>query len=183
MRIIGGTHAGQRLQPPTSLPVRPTTDMAKEALFNVLQHRFDFEGTTVLDLCAGTGSVTLEIASRGAARVTGVDSHFKCIQYINAMAHKLGLVAVKGVRGDVLRFIAACHDTFDFIFVDPPYEMPLLPDIPRRILDGGLLKPGGWLVLEHATMRRIPAHSCWVETRKYGYSSFSFYQYGQNGSQ
>lgn len=183
MRIIGGSHAGLRLQPPTSLPVRPTTDMAKEALFNVLQHRIDFDGVDVLDLCAGTGNVTFEIASRGAGRITAVDIHFKCIQYINSTARKLDLVSVKGVRADVLKFIASCKDPFDFIFADPPYEMPQLPDIPRRIFDGGLLKPGGWLVLEHATTRKIPAYTQLVETRKYGYSSFSFYQYERNGNQ
>src|SRR5690606_4442043 len=120
MRIIGGSHAGLRLQPPTSLPVRPTTDMAKEALFNVLQHRIDFDGVDVLDLCAGTGNVTFEIASRGAGRITAVDIHFKCIQYINSTARKLDLVSVKGVRADVLKFIASCKDPFDFIFADPP---------------------------------------------------------------
>lgn len=182
MRIIGGSHAGLRLQPPTSLPVRPTTDMAKEALFNVLQHRIDFDGVDVLDLCAGTGNVTFEIASRGAGRITAVDIHFKCIQYINSTARKLDLVSVKGVRADVLKFIASCKDPFDFIFADPPYEMPQLPDIPRRIFDGGLLKPGGWLVLEHATTRKIPAYTQLVETRKYGYSSFSFY-HERNGNQ
>lgn len=157
--------------------------MAKEALFNVLQHRIDFVGMQVLDLCAGTGNVSLEMASRGAARIMAVDIHFKCIQYIQATAKKLGLEAVKGVRADVLKFIASCKDRFDFIFVDPPYELPQLPDIPRRIFDGGLLKPGGWLVLEHATTRKIPTHAYLVETRKYGYSSFSFYHCEQNGSQ
>lgn len=183
MRIIGGSHAGLRLQPPTNLPVRPTTDMAKEALFNILQHRIDFEGMEVLDLCAGTGNVTFEMASRGAARVTAVDIHFKCIQYINATARKFDLAAIKGVRGDVLKFMASCKDTFDFIFVDPPYEMPELPDIPRRIFDRGLLKPGGLLVLEHATTRKIPVHAHLMETRQYGYSSFSFYRYEPEGSQ
>ncbi len=183
MRIIGGSHAGLRLQPPSNLPVRPTTDMAKEALFNVLQHRFDFEGADVLDLCAGTGNVTFEIASRGAARVTAVDIHFKCVQYIIATAKKLELTAVKGFRADVLKFIASCKEGVDFIFVDPPYEMPELPDIPRRIFEGGLLKPGGWLVLEHATTRKIPPHALLVETRKYGYSSFSFYQNEPDGGQ
>ncbi|WP_262248986.1 RsmD family RNA methyltransferase [Parapedobacter soli] len=173
MRIIGGSHAGLRLQPPTSLPVRPTTDMAKEALFNILQHRIDFEGADVLDLCAGTGNVTFEIASRGAGHVTAVDVHFKCIQYIKATARKLDLTAVKGVRADVLKFIASCKGEFDFIFVDPPYEMAELSDIPRRIFDAGLLKHGGWLVLEHATTRKIPPHQNLIEVRKYGYSSFS----------
>lgn len=176
MRIIGGSHAGLRLQPPTNLPVRPTTDMAKEALFNILQHRIDFSGMQVLDLFAGTGNVTLEIASRGATKVVAVDIHFKCIQYVNTTAAKLDLASVKGIRADALKFIASCRDEFDFIFVDPPYELPQLPDIPRRIFDGGLLKPEAWLVLEHASTRKMPAHPNLMDTRKYGYSSFSFYQ-------
>lgn len=151
--------------------------MAKEALFNILQHRIDFAGSHVLDLCAGTGNVTFEIASRGAAHITAVDIHFKCIQYINATAKKLELAAVKGIRADALKFIASRKGQFDFIFVDPPYEMPQLPDFPHRIFNSGLLKPGGWMVLEHAATRNIPLHSGLVETRKYGYSSFSFYQY------
>lgn len=177
MRIIGGRHAGLRLQPPVNLPVRPTTDMGKEALFNTLQNRMDFEGITALDLFAGTGNIAFELASRGAAHVIAVDIHFKCVQYINATAKdKLKLDTVKAVKADALKFIANCRDQFDFIFVDPPYDLAQLPQVPEHIFSQGLLKPDGVLVLEHASTKKIPHHSGLVETRKYGYSSFSFYQ-------
>ncbi|WP_188507555.1 RsmD family RNA methyltransferase [Parapedobacter pyrenivorans] len=177
MRIIGGSNGGLRLYPPTTLPVRPTTDMAKEALFNVLQNRIDFEGMQVLDLFCGTGSIAFELASRGAAGVIAVDIHFKCVQYVNATAKKLEMDVIKSIRADALKFITSCKDEFDFIFVDPPYELPQLPQIPDRIVDHGLLKPGAWLVLEHASTRKMVAHPNLIETRKYGYSSFSFYQF------
>ncbi len=176
MRIIGGQKAGLRLYPPGTLPVRPTTDIAKEALFNVLQNRVDFEGMQVLDLFSGTGNIAFELASRGAARVVAVDIHFKCIQYVNTAAKKLQMDAIKAIRADALKFITSCKDEFDFIFADPPYELPQLPQIPDRIFASGLLKPGAWLVLEHASTRKIAEHANLMETRKYGHSSFSFYQ-------
>src|SRR5690606_24176806 len=142
MRIIGGSRAGLRLHPPAALPVRPTTDMAKEALFNVLQHRMDFEQVKTLDLFSGTGSIALELASRGAASVLAVDIHFKCVQYINATAKNLELTAVRAVKADVLKFISNCQEKFDFIFVDPPYDLPQLPQLPGQILAQGMLKPG-----------------------------------------
>src|SRR5690606_5851858 len=126
MRIIGGSRAGLRLHPPAALPVRPTTDMAKEALFNVLQHRMDFTQIRALDLFSGTGSIAFELASRGAASVTAVDIHFKCVQYINATAKQLELTTIKAIKSDVLKFIPACKEEFDFIFIDPPYELAQL---------------------------------------------------------
>ncbi len=176
MRIIGGSRAGLRLHPPPSLPVRPTTDMAKEALFNVLQHRMDFEQIRALDLFSGTGNIAFELASRGAASVLAIDIHFKCAQYINVTAKKLELAAIKAVKADVLKFISACKEEFDFIFIDPPYDLPQLPQLPERVIARGMLKPGAILVLEHSSIRSIGTHPNLLETRKYGYSSFSFYQ-------
>ena len=176
MRIIGGSHAGLRLHPPANLPVRPTTDMAKEALFNILQNRFDFEGIHALDLFSGTGNIAFELASRGAANVVAVDIHFNCVQYINATAKKMGMEAIKAAKADVLKFIAASKGSVDFIFADPPYDLPQLPQLAGFIFDHGLLKPDGILVLEHPTTRKMEAHPAWIETRKYGYSSFTFYQ-------
>lgn len=176
MRIIGGTRAGLRLHPPAALPVRPTTDMAKEALFNVLQHRVDFEQVKALDLFSGTGGIAFELASRGAASVLAVDIHFKCVQYINTTAGKLDLAVIKAVKADVLKFISSCKEAFDFIFIDPPYDLPQLPQLPERVITQGMLKPGAIMVLEHSSTRSIGTHPNLVETRKYGYSSFSFYQ-------
>lgn len=176
MRIIGGSHAGLRLRPPVNLPVRPTTDMAKEALFNVLQNRIDFEGTYVLDLFSGTGNIAFELVSRGAAKVVAVDIHFKCVQYIKGTAEQLKMTALQAVKADALKFISTCTDKFDFIFADPPYELPQLPQIPDLIFNSGMLNPGGLLVLEHSSIRKIVEHPSLIESRKYGYSSFSFYQ-------
>ena len=177
MRIIGGTRAGLRLTPPRALPVRPTTDMAKEALFNILQNRMDFAGMSVLDLFAGTGNITFEIASRGAAKVLAVDVHFKCVQYVNATARQLKLNSVKAIKADALKFIGGCSDSFDFIFADPPYDLPQLPQLPDRILEQGMLKSNAQLILEHSSTRSIGPHPRLVETRKYGYSTFSFFQF------
>lgn len=176
MRIIGGSHAGLRLHPPATLPVRPTTDRTKEALFNVLQHRVDFERLQVLDLFAGTGSIAFEAASRGAKRVLAVDVHFKCVQYINQTAKNLGIGTLQAVKADALKYIVTAKDTFDFIFADPPYDLPQLPQIPEMIFTRGLLNPGGILVLEHSSVRKLGTHPNLSEIRKYGYSSFSFYQ-------
>lgn len=150
--------------------------MAKEALFNTLQNRMDLTEIHALDLFAGTGNISFELASRGAAHVLAVDAHFKCVQYINSTAGKLTMDAVKAVKADVLKFITSCRETFDFIFADPPYDLAQLPQLPQLIFHYGLLKAGALLVLEHASTRKIAAHPNWVETRKYGYSSFSFYQ-------
>ncbi|WP_257656451.1 16S rRNA (guanine(966)-N(2))-methyltransferase RsmD [Parapedobacter lycopersici] len=176
MRIIGGTHGGLRLHPPTSLPVRPTTDLAKEALFNILQHQLDFTDLHALDLFAGTGNITFELASRGAMDVTAVDIHFKCVQYIAATAKKIQLPGIRAIKADVLRFLVKCEDTFDFIFIDPPYDLPQLPQLPQLVLERNLLREQGLLILEHPSTRQIPAHPALSDTRKYGYSSFSFYK-------
>lgn len=175
MRIIGGSHSGLRLHPPANLPVRPTTDMAKEALFNILQNKINFEGLHTLDLFAGTGNITLELASRGVASVTAVDIHFKCVQYIELTARKIRLQGIRTIKADVLKFLARCGETFDFIFIDPPYDLPQLPQLPEMVFDRQLLRPHGIMVLEHPSTRQIPAHPAMTDMRKYGYSSFSFY--------
>lgn len=175
MRIIGGKHKGLRLRPPSNLPVRPTTDLAKEALFNILQNQLDFEGLSVLDLFAGTGNITFEFASRGAARVLAVDQYGKCAKFVKDTAAELGLASVETVKSDVVRFISNA-DAFDLVFADPPYDWPLLPQLPAMVLQAGLLVPAGMLVVEHPSTRKLAAHPAWRETRKYGSSSFSFYR-------
>lgn len=176
MRIIGGSLAGIRLSPPASLPVRPTTDIAKEALFNILEYRIDWEETVCLDLFCGTGNISFELASRGAKRVDAVDIHFKCIQYVQEIAKKHHLATIKTRKADVFRFIGTAKDKYDFIFADPPYAIGQLPQLPKYVFDAGLLNPGGILVVEHPSTRVLQEHVAFEETRKYGYSSFSFYQ-------
>lgn len=176
MRIIGGSHSGLRLHPPANLPVRPTTDMAKEALFNILHNKLNFEGIHALDLFAGTGNITFELASRGASAVMAVDIHFKCIRYINSTAKKMHLGAIRAIKTDVLKFLLKSTDAFDLIFADPPYDLPELPQLPQQIFQRQLLRQNGLLVLEHPSTRQIPTHPALIDTRRYGYSSFSFYQ-------
>lgn len=175
MRIIGGRLGGLRLNPPTNLPVRPTTDIAKEALFNILQNRLDFDVLYCLDLFAGTGNISFELASRDVKHVDAVDLHFKCIQYINDTAVKMKLEQIKARKADVFKFIGSSKDRYDFIFADPPYDIPKLPQLPKLIFEQGLLADKGLLVVEHPSTRQMEEHPNFIETRKYGYSSFSFY--------
>ena len=176
MRIIGGTHAGRRLNPPATLPVRPTTDLAKESLFNVLRHRMDFDGLRALDLFAGTGNIAFELASRGASEVVAVDIHGKCLQYIRATADALGLPAIRTLKADVLKYLRTGPGEFDFVFADPPYDLPQLPQLPALALEAGLLRTGGLLLLEHSANRRIALHPYLVDQRTYGKSAFSIFQ-------
>lgn len=176
MRIIGGKHKGIRLQAPKDLPVRPTTDMAKEALFNILQHRIEIEGLIALDLFSGTGSIALELASRGAKSITAVDKSNKCVQFLKQTAQKMELDEIRVIRADAFTFLDKCKDKFDFIFVDPPYDMDKLSQIPKIIMNKELLLEGGMLVLEFPSTIRLMESPEPLELRKYGNSSFAIYQ-------
>ncbi len=175
MRIIGGTWGGIRLNPPSNLPVRPTTDIAKEAVFNILQHRVDFEELECLDLFAGTGNISLELASRGVATVTAVDLHFKCVQYITETAKKLKATSIQAKKADVFKYINSCKQRYDLIFADPPYDIPQLPQLPEMIMNANLLKDNGLLIIEFPSTRKLDDSPYLQEVRKYGYSSFGFY--------
>lgn len=176
MRIIAGQYGGLRLSPPANLPVRPTTDIAKEALFNILDNRIMLEGLDCLDLFAGTGSISFELASRGAQSVQSVDIHFKCLQFIKDTAKRLKADIIHTRKADVLQYIAACKSQYDFIFADPPYDLPSLPQLANLILAKRLLKLGGTMVIEHPSTRKMDDSPFYIETRRYGYSSFSFYK-------
>ncbi len=177
MRIIGGRYRGLRFTPPRDLPVRPTTDMAKEALFNILQNRLDFEGMEALDLFSGTGGISLELASRGAASIESVDRHYKCVQFLSESSKKLGITSIRTVKANVFTYLDRCTKQFDFIFADPPYDLDQLTQIPRLILDKNLLKPDGILVLEFPATRKLPDTPAPAEIRKYGNSSFAIYKF------
>ena len=176
MRIIGGKIGGMRLNPPTNLPVRPTTDLAKEALFNILNNQIDWDESSCLDLFCGTGNISFELASRGAVEVDAVDIHHKCLLYVQETAKKHELNTISTRKADVFKFISSCKKTYDFIFADPPYDIAQLPQLPQLIFTNGLLNAGGTLVVEHPSTLKLVAHDYFVETRKYGYSSFSFYK-------
>lgn len=176
MRIIGGKLKGIRFHPPIGLPTRPTTDRSKEALFNILNNQMDFEGINALDLFSGTGNISIELASRGAASVTSVETSFKCCSFIKEIAKKHQLDAITVLKEDALKFIKQNRVSFDFIFADPPFDMTEIPQLPSLIFDNKLLKPGGLLIIEHPSKLNIDQHPAFINKREYGFSAFSFFK-------
>jgi len=176
MRIIGGALKGLRLNPPKNLPVRPTTDLAKEALFNILQNQIEFDNIKVLDLFCGTGNITYEFASRRAAQVIAVDRSIHCINYVKDIARQHGLSQIKTYKADIFKYLQLETEQYDLIFADPPYDLNQIPEIPRIIFDKNLLLPDGLLIVEHQSMQNLSNHPAFVEQRKYGHSSFSFFK-------
>jgi len=176
MRIISGTFKGRRLTPPKNITARPTTDFAKESLFNLLQNRIDFEGTDMLDLFAGTGGIGIEFVSRGAREVTSVEMAHTQQNFIIQTCKLLGIRNLQLIRGDVFKFISACRTKYDFIYADPPYALDKLASIPDLIFEHEMLKEGGMLVLEHSKADEFSSHPHFVEHRKYGNVNFSFFQ-------
>jgi len=178
MRIIAGTHKGRRLRIPKNLPVRPTTDRAKEALFSILNHKVNFESARVLDLYSGTGSIGLEFCSRGCPDVTAVDANQKCSGFIAKTAEEIGLT-VQSIKSTVQNYLSKCVTDFDIIFADPPYECgeEEFQMIKDRIQTRTLLRFGGWLVFEHTEQLDFSDEKAFIELRKYGSSVFSFFQF------
>jgi 16S rRNA (guanine(966)-N(2))-methyltransferase RsmD len=176
MRIIGGVLRGLRLNPPKNLPVRPTTDLAKEALFNILQNQIEFDNITVLDLFAGTGNISFEFASRGAKQVIAVDRSIHCLNYIKDTARQHQLTQIKTFKADIFKYLELETDQYDLIFADPPYDMNHIPEIPKIIFEKNLLSTDGLLIVEHQSMQNLSNHPAFVEQRKYGHSSFSFFK-------
>jgi 16S rRNA (guanine(966)-N(2))-methyltransferase RsmD len=176
MRIIGGSLKGLRLNPPKNLPVRPTTDLAKEALFNILQNQIEFESLRVLDLFSGTGNISLEFASRGATQVTSVDRSIQCVHYLKDTARQHGLDNINAFKDDVFKYLQLETDQFDLIFADPPYDLNRIPEIPKVVFEKNMLLPGGLLIVEHQSMQNLSNHHAFEEQRRYGHSSFSFFR-------
>ena len=176
MRIISGTHKGKRLTAPKNLPVRPTTDFAKEALFNILNNRLYFQDVALLDLFAGTGNISYEFASRGCEDITSVDSHSGCVRFIQQTADELSF-PIQAIKSDVFKFTAAEGSSYDLIFADPPYnfEYQKLTDLVRNIFQNNLLKPDGILIIEHTKHHDLSAALHFQEARRYGGSVFSFF--------
>lgn len=183
MRIIGGTFKGRRFTPPADhWPTRPTTDFAKEGLFNILANHLDFEDLKVLDLFGGTGSHGYEFISRGCRDVTYVDKFGPAVAFARKTAQTLGISdRMKIVQSDVFKFIQNCRETYDYIFAGPPYGLPRLDEIPDLIFAQGMLRPGGWLVLEHNPNHRFEQHPFFDMQRNYGTTIFSFF--AQPGSE
>ncbi len=176
MRIITGRYKGRRFDIPRTFKARPTTDFAKENIFNVLQGYIDFDGKTALDLFAGTGSISLELASRGCQQVVSVEADRDHAAFIRQCFAKLGADNQLLIRGDVFKFLKTCRQSFDFIFADPPYALRELPQIPDLILESTLLRPDGLLVFEHGKDHDFSQHSRFVEHRQYGSVNFSIFR-------
>lgn len=176
MRIITGLYKGRHFDVPRSFKARPTTDFAKENIFNVVNGYMDLDGTVALDLFAGTGSISLELLSRGCSHVVSVEADRDHAAFIRQCMTKIGTDDCLLVRGDVFRFMKSCKQQFDFIFADPPYALKQLPEIPSLIFQYGLLKDGGLLVFEHGKDNDFSAHEHFVEHRSYGSVNFSLFK-------
>ena len=179
MRIITGKYKGRHFDIPRTFKARPTTDFAKENIFNVLTQYIDFEGAEALDLFSGTGSITLELLSRGCSRVVSVEldrDHHRFIQQCLQKLISQGDSSVIPLRGDVFRYIKSCKQQFDFIFADPPYALKELPTIPSLIFERGLLKEDGILVFEHGKDNDFSGDPHFVEHRSYGSVNFSIFR-------
>ena len=176
MRIISGTLGGRRISPPAHMPhTRPTTDIAKEGLFNILQNNLDFEGLKTLDLFGGTGCISYELASRGAADLTIVEKDEKMFSFIKKTAADLKLENFKVVKSDVFRFVETINEQYDIIFAGPPYALITIDDLPKLVFEKGLLKNGGWFVLEHTPRNDYKKFQHYLREKNYGTTIFSIF--------
>ena len=175
MRIIAGTLKGRRLNPPANLPVRPTTDMAREGLFNILNNYVDYEDCTVMDLFAGTGAMSVEFISRGAREVTSVDINNACAEYIKSEAQRLELRNLRVVRADVFDLLKRANRKFDIVFADPPYAIEGLQTLPDLVFEHQLLNDDGIFILEHPREYTFEEHPHFWQHRNYGKVNFTFF--------
>ncbi len=176
MRIISGTHKGRRIVPDKNFKARPTTDFAKENLFNVLGNSIDFEAITALDLFGGTGGISYELASRGARQITCVEMNVKHFAFIKKTITDLGFENISVLRADVFRFLKSCSKKFDIIFADPPYDLKNITAIPDMVFHKELLLPDGILIIEHGKENNFENHEKFYEKRTYGSVNFSFFR-------
>ena len=176
MRIVSGAFKGRRINPPNNLPVRPTTDLAKESLFNILVNYFTFEDMDVLDLFAGTGNISYEFVSRGCRSVTAIDNNSRCIDFIKKMADDLKMEILHAYRDNVFRFLKHNTKSYNLIFADPPYDLPGLVDIPDLVLNSSSLVKDGWFILEHPRRVMFSDHKYLLQHRQYGHVNFTVFQ-------
>lgn len=177
MRIVSGIHKGKKIIAPKKLPVRPTTDFAKEALFNILNNKYHFSALKVIDLFSGTGNISFEFASRGAREIIAVDAHFECVKFINRIAAELDL-PIRTVKSDATKYLQATGDIANIIFADPPYDFDVetLAKMVEVTFSRKLLEEGGVLILEHSKKMDLSHLQHFSEARKYGNSVFSFFE-------
>ena len=176
MRIIGGRLKGRTILPPKGYEARPTTDFAKEGLFNVLDNEYEFDGLKVLDLFGGTGAVAFEFASRGAGKVYCVEMNRNNAKFIRTEASRLGLGSVVTVHGNVFDFLPVCREKFDIVFADPPYSLEGLEGIPDKVLALDIMHPGAYFILEHGGEHSFDGHPLFKKEKVYGRVHFSFFE-------
>jgi len=177
MRIISGKHKGKRLNAPKNLPVRPTTDMAKESLFNILNNLYYFDELSVIDLFSGTGNISFEFASRGTKEIFSVDQHFACVKFINSTSKELDF-NINTFKSDVYKFLKKTALKADIIFADPPYDFDKeqFLNIAALIFDRNILKKGGLLIIEHSKQTDLSIYPLFSYSKKYGGNMFSFFE-------
>ena len=175
MRIIRGKYGRRRFDVPTNITARPTTDFARENIFNVIENMVDFEGLTALDLFAGTGAISFEFLSRLCAQVTSVEKAATQYNFIRSVSQKLGAQNHRVVRGDVLRFLETASQPYDIVFADPPYDMPGFGEIPDRILASKVVKEGSLVIVEHSKAHDFSSLPHFVQHRVYGSVNFSLF--------
>ena len=176
MRIITGKFRGKQIHPPVNLPVRPTTDFAKESLFNILNNLIDFEGLHVLDLFAGTGSISYEFFSRGSEIVTAIDNEPRCVAFINKTALEMKAENLEAVREDVFQFLKHPFGQYELIYADPPYDMEGIDTLPGLVLASSVLKEDGLFILEHSRNQDFSQNAGFDQHRNYGNVNFSFFR-------
>lgn len=176
MRIIGGRYKGRRLQPPPGFRARPTTDFAREGLFNILNNLVDFESITVLDLFAGTGCISFEFESRGVPEIHLVEKDKLHISGIRKMIGQAGFTSIRPIHIDVTTYLKICKAKYDVVFADPPYDLPWLKELPDMVLKPGILNDQGLFILEHPSAYNFAAHESFSDHRNYGSVNFSFFK-------
>lgn len=176
MRIIGGELGGRKVNPPSKMPhTRPTTDIAKEGLFNVVQNNLEVNQLKTLDLFGGTGSISYELASRGARELTVIEKDPSMYEFIKKTALDLGLLNINVIRMDVFKYIKQCQEKFDFIFAGPPYALATIDELPTQVFEHSLLNPQGWFILEHTPRNDYEKFPKYVTQRNYGTTIFSIF--------
>jgi 16S rRNA (guanine966-N2)-methyltransferase len=174
MRVIAGQYRGLPIPQPKGGHVRPTTDRAKEGLFNILSHKIELEGCNVLDLFAGSGNISIEFASRGCPKVTAVEKNPQIVNQIKSFIEQRGIMNVRVITQDVFSFLMRKSGPFQIIFADPPYDLPRIPELIDLVLNSSLLASEGMLIIEHPSQLTL-SHPSLQDTRKYGQSVFSFF--------
>jgi 16S rRNA (guanine966-N2)-methyltransferase len=178
LRIISGKYKGRRINPPSNFKARPTTDYARESLFNILNNRIDFEAVDVLDLFAGTGSISYEFASRGAPLVHLVEKDSQHISFIRKCIGEIGFDNIKPIHIDVKAYLKTCRAKYDIVFADPPFNLSWFETIPDLVTSSGIIKDDGFFILEHPKDLSFAGHNTFFEHRNYGSVNFSFFRNG-----